>query len=749
MVNRLYFSLIFVSLFIMNSDGFTQVSPCIASNSYKIVVLGSSTAAGAGVSIPDSAWVNRYRNYLQAINPANEVVNLAVGGYNTYRIMPTGFIPPPLRPNPDVVRNITAALAELPDAIIVNMPSNDVAANFTYTEQMFNLDTIVQIANAASVPIWICTTQPRNFAPLQAQLQWDIKDSILAQFSPNAIDFWTGIALPSYWIDPIYDSGDGVHLNDLAHGILEQRVIGADILQNIYVPLAMSDPALLSVISSSSSVCGDSIANFELESINFGPNDSLPVSISFELNHDQLGIVNSDNYIYPQGLTSCTIDTVEFSGNTYSAGNYTMTCIISSGTNLETTNDTLVYQFISSGHPTWLAVNDTLCDPDFALLSVSTDPQDTVIWYSDLINPTPAGFGTTFLTPMVNTTSDWYAEVVRGDLHYSDNIFTTNNSTIDWNGTMFDLIGHENIVVDSFDVKINTIGTQSVEIYQKGGSYLGFELNASVWTLVDMVTVDVIDPTIQTSVPFNGFSIAQDDTVGIYLTMTDPNSDLSYNNSGLQQTRSTNELTMITGSGIGNNFSSSFFPRDWNGRVYYHYGERLQGDCSTGRFPVTAYLSDIPFESIQDTIIDVLDTLIISSTSGMAQYEWMDGSTADTLEFVASQFGTGIHFVTVSAYDSLNCFHMDTVVVGVADLVGVNELTLDLSVSPNPTTGILQFSSQDIDQVEIFTLEGKQLGLVVPIGGEINLSNFQSGFYLLKVTSNNRTQIIKVLKEEL
>ena len=748
MLNRIYTILLFVSLFLMNSYGFSQVDPCLSSSTVKIVVLGSSTAAGSGPSTSDSTWVNRYRNHLQSINPANEVINLAVGGYNTYRIMPTGFTPPPSRPNPDVVRNITAALAESPNAIIVNMPSNDVASNYTYTEQMFNLDTIVQIANAASVPIWICTTQPRNFSVSQAQLQWDLKDSILDQFSPFSIDFWTGIATPSYFISATYDSGDGVHLNDAGHNLLEQRVIGADILQNVYTPLANPDPALLSLNSSNMSACGDSLAIFSLETLNFGPNDSLPVSISFELNHDVLGIVNSDSYVYPQGLTACEIDSIEFTGDTYQPGNYTVTAIISSGTNSDPSNDTLVYQFTTSGHPTWIASNDTLCDPDFALLSVSIDSQDTVVWYSDAVNPTPLAYGSSFFTPMINSTTDWYAEVVRGNLYYSDNIFTTNTSNINFNGTMFDLIGHENIEIDSFDVKINTLGTQSIEIYKKAGSHIGYELDPSPWILVDIVSVNVLDPTIQTPVPFSSFSIAQDDTVGIYLKMTNSSSSLSYQNSGSPQTRSTSELTMITGSGVNNSLTSSYYPRDWNGRVYYHYGQRLQGDCSSGRFPVTAYLSEITFGSIQDTIIDILDTLIITSTPGMNSYEWMDGSNEDTLEFVASQFGTGIHYVTVMAYDSLGCFHEDTVVVAVADLVSINELTLELTVYPNPTTGILQFSRENIDRVEIFTLEGKRLEQLTLIGGTVNLSEFQSGFYLLKITSSIGTQMIKILKQD-
>ncbi|MDG1657241.1 MAG: SGNH/GDSL hydrolase family protein, partial [Crocinitomicaceae bacterium] len=189
--------LLFTVLAMSLSTGWlkAQTNPCVSLDSFKIVILGSSTAAGTGPSSPDSAWVNRYRDYLQSINPANDVINLAVGGYNTYRIMPTSFIPPPSRPLPDPARNITAALALNPDAIIVNMPSNDVAAGYSYAEQIFNFDSIITVSGTGSVPIWICTTQPRNFSLAQQQLQWDLKDSIIALYSPNVIDFWSSIAM--------------------------------------------------------------------------------------------------------------------------------------------------------------------------------------------------------------------------------------------------------------------------------------------------------------------------------------------------------------------------------------------------------------------------------------------------------------------------------------------------------------------------------------------------------------------------
>jgi lysophospholipase L1-like esterase len=191
----------------------------------RIVVLGSSTAAGTGPSSPDSTWVNRLRASLQS-NTRYEVVNLARGGYTTYHILPTGTnIPQGVSISVDTARNITKALTFSPFAILVNMPSNDATNNFSVRTQLENFAAVVQTAENRNVPVWITTTQPRNFTTFsQIQLLQDARDSILSIYGERAIDFWNGIAEEDGWILPAYNSGDGIHLNSAAHRILFERV---------------------------------------------------------------------------------------------------------------------------------------------------------------------------------------------------------------------------------------------------------------------------------------------------------------------------------------------------------------------------------------------------------------------------------------------------------------------------------------------------------------------------------------------
>ncbi len=188
-----------------------------------IVVLGSSTAAGSGASTPSRAWVNRYRTFLQRFRHSAQVINLAKGGYTTYKVMPSGTIPPPARPAPDPDRNITKALSFNPNAIIINLPSNDAAGGYSVSEQLANYDVIIATANTQGVPVWISTTQPRNLSVSGRQNLLTMRDSTFARFGNKAIDFWNGIARENGKIHPEFDSGDGTHLNDAGHAILFER----------------------------------------------------------------------------------------------------------------------------------------------------------------------------------------------------------------------------------------------------------------------------------------------------------------------------------------------------------------------------------------------------------------------------------------------------------------------------------------------------------------------------------------------
>ncbi|HUC82137.1 MAG TPA: GDSL-type esterase/lipase family protein [Flavisolibacter sp.] len=204
--------------------------PLLSLAQSKVVVLGSSTAAGVGASGYINSWVGKYTSYILSLNPNSSVVNLAEGGFRTTSVMPTGT-----NSGEDTTRNITKALSYNPNVIIVNLPSNDAAAGFTLSFTMSNLRTLRTVAQNAGVAFWITTSQPRNLGTLGQQLLTETRDSILAQFGSFVIDFWTLVANSDGSINSLYNAGDGIHVNDAAHEIFFQRVKAKPLLGPIGV----------------------------------------------------------------------------------------------------------------------------------------------------------------------------------------------------------------------------------------------------------------------------------------------------------------------------------------------------------------------------------------------------------------------------------------------------------------------------------------------------------------------------------
>jgi len=198
---------------------------------YQIIVLGSSTAAGTGPSVVDSAWVWMYTEIVESRSTNFTVSNLAKGGFTTYNILPTEYsIPAGINKRVDPERNITKALSMFPEAIIINLPSNDAANNYPVRDQLANYDTIAKLAEQFGVSLWVTTPQPKRFNAAQDQIQLDLYDSTFSIFAEKAIDFWDGLYEEgSYDLKDIYDSGDGTHVNNAGHKIFLSRVMGAHI----------------------------------------------------------------------------------------------------------------------------------------------------------------------------------------------------------------------------------------------------------------------------------------------------------------------------------------------------------------------------------------------------------------------------------------------------------------------------------------------------------------------------------------
>ena len=73
----------------------------------------------------------------------------------------------------------------------------------------------------------------------------------------------------------------------------------------------------------------------------------------------------------------------------------------------------------------------------------------------------------------------------------------------------------------------------------------------------------------------------------------------------------------------------------------------------------------------------------------------------------------------------------------------------DVFMFPNPVKNTLQINAKDkeITKVEIYSIVGKKLKVITKNTSKINLENFSSGLYLVKIYANNSSVISKIIKE--
>lgn len=214
----------------------------------KVVIMGSSTAAGQGSSSPSTSWVGRLQSHFRknlSDGVDTTVTSIARSGHTSYDQMPTGFVSSiPGRPIPDPNHNVTRALSFSPDIIIINLPTNDIANGYTKKENMDNFRAMYQAITAANVKCYITTSQPRSLSVALRDSLKTLADSVRNNFGLYSIDFWTDLVSTDglNYIRPEVSVGDGIHINDVGHNFIFLRTRDRNIFSlNIPLPLRLVD----------------------------------------------------------------------------------------------------------------------------------------------------------------------------------------------------------------------------------------------------------------------------------------------------------------------------------------------------------------------------------------------------------------------------------------------------------------------------------------------------------------------------
>lgn len=223
----------------------------------KVVGIGSSSLAGANATVLDSALIGRFTKFCTDNGLTSSITSYALSGMSVFAAMPTSQ-PYAGQDAVDTARNITKALKQNPDIVLVWYGSNDYDAT-TAIEPLTAFRIIYDSIVAVGKQPILFTAQPRPAFGSSAQLRLlEISDSVLTntRYTGNTVNAQHPITADD-GITPLYGDADGIHQTNAGH----RAIIGNLIKANPFKSWATSASVITSPNSASTTVTG--LANGE------------------------------------------------------------------------------------------------------------------------------------------------------------------------------------------------------------------------------------------------------------------------------------------------------------------------------------------------------------------------------------------------------------------------------------------------------------------------------------------------------
>ncbi|MCJ7821316.1 MAG: T9SS type A sorting domain-containing protein, partial [Bacteroidales bacterium] len=153
-----------------------------------------------------------------------------------------------------------------------------------------------------------------------------------------------------------------------------------------------------------------------------------------------------------------------------------------------------------------------------------------------------------------------------------------------------------------------------------------------------------------------------------------------------------------------------------------------------------------------DQIIRLNETIQLIPSGNGFSFLWHDGSTDNNLIITAETLGIGIYDIWVMATSIDFCSSTDSIKLTIngLDHADSNNTILDPLIYPNPFKKGFYLEIDENETLENITLYG-QNGVLYMAGipdtfPYFNVSNFPSGFYVLKIKTNKRIYVLQIIK---
>jgi hypothetical protein len=149
----------------------------------------------------------------------------------------------------------------------------------------------------------------------------------------------------------------------------------------------------------------------------------------------------------------------------------------------------------------------------------------------------------------------------------------------------------------------------------------------------------------------------------------------------------------------------------------------------------------------QDFTMPKDSTAVFTLASGFSSYLWSTGEDGTSITVNGTDLGNGTHTISATVIDQYGCQSQAEVSITVVSGAGINGISQELSLYPNPTQGSLHLQGVEGGEVSVTSLDGKRVINAKLSSDSMDVSSLQSGVYFITVNHQGTIFRGRFLKE--
>ena len=198
--------------------------------------------------------------------------------------------------------------------------------------------------------------------------------------------------------------------------------------------------------------------------------------------------------------------------------------------------------------------------------------------------------------------------------------------------------------------------------------------------------------------------------------------------------------------GIFHGYDSATPYNDWAVSPSYDTSGLVEGTATVSYDEICNWCADSEAHNVYYSVDYAGDA---TTATWVALFEGVNADAEDT--WVSSSYSVPSAESVVLAFNYVGTFganwNVDNVCID-GTLSTTDTELLDMRIYPNPVDGnyvTIQSPVQGLMEVEVYTVTGRKVLQTVLTGDKLNVSSFNSGFYMVKVTINGQSKLSKLV----